>query len=104
MQGNPPRRSSSPVLAARSLTHPRRHPELSAMPSASVRLLAARFSVTETTEGRRPLSLRPTSLAHRNSLVEAGSVPSLAPAAILAIHNPAIPVAPLHIAPLQFPA
>jgi hypothetical protein len=74
------------------------------MPSASVRLLAARFSVTETTERRQSLSLRPTSLAHRNSLVEAGSVPSLAPAAILAIHNPAIPVAPLHIAPLQFPA
>jgi hypothetical protein len=49
------------------------------MPSASVRLLAARFSVTETTERRRSLSLRPTSLAHRNSLVEAGSVPSLAP-------------------------
>src|ERR1035437_796985 len=57
------------------------------MPSASVRLLAARFSVTGTTERRRSLSLRPTSLAHRNSLVEAGSVPSLAPAAILAIHS-----------------
>jgi hypothetical protein len=57
------------------------------MPSASVRLLAARFLVTETTERRRSLSLRPTSLAHRNSLVEAGSVPSLAPAAILAIHR-----------------
>jgi hypothetical protein len=41
---------------------------------------------------RRSLSLRQISLAHRNSLgVEAGSVPSLAPAAILAMHNTSRP-------------
>ena len=57
------------------------------MLSDSVRLPAARFSVTGSTGRRRSLSLRPTSLAHRNSLLEAGSVPSLAPAAILAIHK-----------------
>ena len=57
------------------------------MPPASVRLMAARFSVTGTTERRRSLSFRPTSLAHHNSLVEASPVPFLTPAAILAIHN-----------------
>ena len=57
------------------------------MPSASVQLPAARFSVTGTTERLRSLSLRPTSLARRDILLEAGSVPSLTPAAILAIHT-----------------
>src|ERR1035437_5027035 len=36
-------------------------------------------------ESRRSQSLRPTSLTRRDSLVEAGSVPSLTPTAILAI-------------------
>jgi hypothetical protein len=57
------------------------------MLSDSVRLPAARFSVTGSTGRRRSLSRWPTSLARRDSLVEAGSVPSLAPAAILAIHR-----------------
>jgi integrase len=62
------------------------------MPSASVQLPAARFSVTGTTERLRSLSLRPTSLARRDTLLEAGSVPSLTPAAILAIHRTAAPL------------
>src|ERR1035438_9802557 len=62
-----------------AIRRPQRHTELSTMPSDSVRLPAARFSVTETTERHRSLSLRPTSLARPDSLVEAGSVPSLAP-------------------------
>jgi hypothetical protein len=67
------------------------------MPSDSVRLPAARLSVTETTERRRSQNPRPTSLAHRNNLVDAGPVPSLASASILAIHTPGIPIAPLHL-------
>jgi transposase len=46
-----------------------------------------RFFFTKTMESRRSQSLQSTSLAHRNSLLEAGSVPSLTPAAILAIHK-----------------
>src|ERR1017187_2914765 len=65
----------------------RRHPELSAMPSDSVRLPAARLSVTETTERRRAQNPRPTSLAHHNSVVDSGPVPSLASASILTIHT-----------------
>ena len=57
------------------------------MPSDSVPIPTIRFSFTKTTECRRSQSLRPTSLTHFVSLVEAGSVPTLADAAILAIDS-----------------
>jgi hypothetical protein len=48
-------------------------------------LPTVRFSLTKTTECSQTRSLQPTSLTHLISLVEAGSVPTLADAAILAI-------------------
>jgi hypothetical protein len=57
------------------------------MSSASVRLLAARFSVTGTTERRRSLSFRPTSLAIATASLRLVLFRRSPPAAILAIHR-----------------
>jgi hypothetical protein len=55
------------------------------MPSDYVLIPTDRFSFTKSTECGQRRSLQPTSLTHLISLVEAGSVPTLSDAAILAI-------------------
>lgn len=57
----------------------------SAMPSDQDLIPTVRFSFTKTTGCSQTQSLQPTSLTHLISLVEAGSVPTLAESAILAI-------------------
>jgi transposase InsO family protein len=63
------------------------HDSGSAMPSDSVPIPTVGFSFTKTMESRRSQSLQSSSLTRLISLVEAGSVPTLAEAAVLAIHR-----------------